>query len=83
MFDFGEHEQQQTTTIENGGPDCEWTDGGEVRFKKGTLSEESSLAIIAYDDDLVSDDLIGSMDTTIGELLQNNTAELEYPPGLA
>ena len=38
--------------------------------------------IIAYDDDVVSDDLIGSTETTIGELLQKNTAELEYPPGL-
>lgn len=54
-----------------------------MRFKKGTLSEESSLAIIAYDDDVVSDDLIGSMETTIGELLKNNTAQLEYPPGEA
>ena len=82
MFDFGEKNQKQTKTVENGGPDCVWTDGGEVRFKKGTLNEKSSLTIIAYDDDVVSDDLIGSTETTIGELLQKNTAELEYPPGL-
>ena len=82
MFDFGEENQKKTETIENGGPDCKWENGGEVRFSKEGLSDDSCLTITAYDDDAVSDDLIGGIETTIGELLKNNFAEIEYPPGL-